>query len=98
VRLEVFEDGVPPRFHLRAQSGPALTAQAASVETIRPDGTRQAFVMRDKGDFLESAAEIPEPHAFTANVRIGQDTYSVTLRSTSTLRALPLATTTCAPP
>jgi cation diffusion facilitator family transporter len=77
VRLEVFEDGVPPRFHLRAQSGPALTAQAASVETVRPDGTRQMFIMRDKGDFLESVAEIPEPHAFTANVRIGQDTYPV---------------------
>ena len=78
MRLEVFEDGVPPRFHLRAQSGPGLTAQAASVETIRPDGTRQVFIMRDKGDFLESVAEIPEPHAFTANVRIGQDTYPVT--------------------
>ena len=78
VRLEVFEDGVPPRFHLRAQSGPALTAQAASVETIRPDGTRQMFIMRDKGDFLESLAEIPEPHAFTANLRIGQDIYPVT--------------------
>jgi Co/Zn/Cd efflux system component len=73
VRLKVFEDGVPPRFHLRAQSGPALTAQAASVETIRPDGTRQVFIMRDKGDFLESVAEIPEPHAFTAKVRIGPD-------------------------
>jgi cation diffusion facilitator family transporter len=78
VRLQVFEDGVPPRFHLRAQSGPALTAQSASIETIRPDGTRQVFIMRDKGDFLESVAEIPEPHAFTANVRIGRDTYPVT--------------------
>ena len=78
VRLEVFEDGVPPRFHLRAQSGPCLTAQAASVETIRPDGTRQVFIMRDKGDFLESVAEIPEPHTLTANVRIGQDSYPVT--------------------
>src|SRR6202035_2307978 len=57
--------------------GPALTAQAALVETIRPDGTRQLFIMRDRGDFLESVAEIPEPHAFTANVRIGQDTYPV---------------------
>jgi hypothetical protein len=54
--------------------------------------------MRDKGDFLESVAEIPEPHAFTANVRIGQDTYPVTLRSTNTLKTLTLATTTCAPP
>src|SRR3984893_14170395 len=37
VRLEVFEDGVPPRFRLRAQTGPALIAQ----ETVRPDGARQ---------------------------------------------------------
>jgi Co/Zn/Cd efflux system component len=80
LRLEVFEDGVPPRFRLRAQSGTARTAQAVSVETIRPDGTRQVFVMRDQGDFLESVTEIPEPHAFTANVRIGQDTYPVTFQ------------------
>jgi cation diffusion facilitator family transporter len=78
VRLEVFEDGVPPRFRLRAQSGQALTAQAASVETVRPDGARQAFIMRDQGGYLESVAEIPEPHAFTANLRIGQDNYPVT--------------------
>jgi cation diffusion facilitator family transporter len=77
VRLEVFEDGAPPRFRLRAQSGPALTAQAASIETIRPDGTKQVFTMRDKGDFLESEAEIPEPHAFMANVQIGQEVYPV---------------------
>ena len=77
VRLEVFEDGVPPRFRVHAQSGQALAAQAASVETVRPDGTRQAFIMRDKGAFLESVDEIPEPHAFAANVRIGQDTYPV---------------------
>jgi len=77
VRLEVFEDGVPPRFRLHAQSGQALTAQAVSVETVRPDGARQEFIMRDRDGFLESIAEIPEPHAFTANVRIGQDAYPV---------------------
>lgn len=37
VILEVFEDGVPPRFRLRIETGPTLTAQAASVETVRPD-------------------------------------------------------------
>jgi cation diffusion facilitator family transporter len=77
VRLEVFEDSVPPRFRLRAQSGQALAAQTATVETVRPDGARQMFIMRDQGGYLESVAEIPEPHAFTANVKIGQDTYSV---------------------
>jgi len=77
LRLEVFEDGAPPRFRLHAQSGQALTAQAASVETVRPGGARQVFIMRDRDGFLESVAEIPEPHAFTANVRIGQDAYPV---------------------
>jgi cation diffusion facilitator family transporter len=33
--------------------------------------------MRDRGGYLESVAEIPEPHAFTANVQIGPDTYPV---------------------
>jgi cation diffusion facilitator family transporter len=73
--LEVFEDGVPPRFRLRVETGPALTPQATSVETVRPDGTRQLFTMTDQGDYLASVEEIPEPHAFTARVRIGRETY-----------------------
>ena len=77
VVLEVFEDGVPPRFRLRVETGPALTAQATSVETVRPDGTRQLFTMKDEGGYLESVEEIPEPHAFTAHVRIGQQDYPV---------------------
>ena len=77
VRLEVFEDGGPPRFRLGAQTGPALMAQAVTIETVRPDGARQTFMMKDQGGYLESLAEIPEPHAFTANVRVGQDTYPV---------------------
>jgi cation diffusion facilitator family transporter len=77
VRLEVFEDGVPPRFRLRAETGP-LIAQAVTIKTVRPDGAEQVFTMMDQGGYLESLAEIPEPHSFAANVRIGQDTYSVT--------------------
>jgi cation diffusion facilitator family transporter len=77
VLLEVFEHGVPPRFRLRVETGPALTAQAASVQTVRPDGTRQVFAMKDQGGYLESLEEIPEPHAFTAHVQIGQQDYPV---------------------
>jgi cation diffusion facilitator family transporter len=77
VVLEVFEDGAPPRFRLRVEAGPALSAQAASVETVRPDGTRQLFAMKDQGRYLESVEEIPEPHAFTAHVRIGEQDYPV---------------------
>jgi cation diffusion facilitator family transporter len=77
VVLEVFEDGVPPRFRLRVEAGPALSAQAASVETVRADGTRQLFAMKDQGGYLESVEEIPEPHAFAAYVRISQQDYPV---------------------
>jgi cation diffusion facilitator family transporter len=75
VVLEVFEDGVPPRFRLRAT--PALMAQASSIETLRSDGTRQLFAMQENGGFLESIDEIPEPHAFTAMVRVGEQNYPV---------------------
>jgi len=74
VILEVFEDGVPPRFRLRALSGPAPQAKSTSIETVRPDGARQLFALVDQGDYLESREEIPEPHAFSATVRLrGQD-------------------------
>jgi cation diffusion facilitator family transporter len=77
VELEVFEDGVPPRFRLRVATGPTLAAQATSVETVRPDGTRQLFAMKDYGSYLESVEEIPEPHAFTAHLRINRQDYAV---------------------
>ena len=77
VVLDVFEDGVPPHFRLRAEPGPALTASALSVETVRPDGARQVFAFVDRSGFLKSIDEIPEPHAFTANVTINRETHPV---------------------
>lgn len=75
VVLEVFENGVPPRFRLRVENGAGLQAITSSVETVRPDGAKQFFAFEDRGGYLESVAEIPEPHAFSANVRIGERTY-----------------------
>jgi cation diffusion facilitator family transporter len=77
VVLEVFEDGVPPRFRLRAEGGPALQAGMTTIETIRADGARQAFTFVDRGDYLESIDEISEPHAFTAQVHMGQEDHSL---------------------
>jgi cation diffusion facilitator family transporter len=77
VVLDVFEDGVPPRFRLSAESGPALIASAVSVETVRPDGARQAFAFADRGGLLESIEEIPEPHAFDVEVTIKGETHAV---------------------
>jgi cation diffusion facilitator family transporter len=76
--LGVFEDGIPARFRLTTQSGPALTAATTSVETVRPDGARQLFAFVDKGSFLESVEEIPEPHSFAATVTIDDQAYLTT--------------------
>jgi cation diffusion facilitator family transporter len=69
--IEVFEDGVPPRFRVRAEAG-ALPASGLTIETTRPDGSRQLFAFEDRGSYLESRDEIPEPHAFLATVRLMQ--------------------------
>jgi cation diffusion facilitator family transporter len=79
LRLAIFEDGVPPRFRLSVEIGDDLPAAAVTVETVRPGGARQTFAMTNRGSYLESVEEIPEPHAFAALVRLDQDgeTYRV---------------------
>jgi cation diffusion facilitator family transporter len=67
--LEVFEDGVPPRFRLSAEGAIDGAWRGARIETVRPDGARQSFALIDRDAYLESLDEIPEPHAFLAQVR-----------------------------
>jgi len=76
--LEIFEDGVPPRFRLSCV-GRMLSADGVIIETTRPGGARQVFAMAAGDGCLESIDEIPEPHAFTARVTLdrGGDTYLV---------------------
>jgi cation diffusion facilitator family transporter len=69
--LEIFEAGVPPRFRVRPEAGFALAPSDLTIETIRSDGARQVFALEDRGGFLESHDEIPEPHAFTVQLRMG---------------------------
>lgn len=76
-RLEIFESGVPPRFRLRQDANLPLPQVSASIETVRPDGSRQQFKLIDRGGFLESVDEIPEPHAFKATVAINGRTSDV---------------------
>ncbi len=70
ISVEVFEDGVPPRFRLTGRGAPTLDAATARIVTERDDGTQQTFTFADRGGFLESAETIPEPHAFTARVML----------------------------
>src|SRR5580692_839792 len=43
LEIEVFEDDVPPRFRVRAEAG-ALPASDLTIETTRPNGSRQLFI------------------------------------------------------
>jgi len=71
VTLEVFEDGVPPRWRLRTMSGQSWHADDVTVVTERPGEARQAFTFAERGDYLESVDEIPEPHQFLARLSLG---------------------------
>jgi len=75
--LEVFEDGVPPRFRLKAEAGTKLPAiEAVSLETARADGTRRSFSFVAKKGFLESIEEIPEPHEFEATFTLSHGSHA----------------------
>jgi len=76
IAVEVFEDGVPPRWRIRSESGHGWSAGDVSVTTERPDGVRQGFAFVDCGGFLESVGEIPEPHEFMARVSLGHGNHS----------------------
>jgi cation diffusion facilitator family transporter len=78
--LEIFEDGVPPRFRIRAEAGTLLIAGETTIETARSDGTRQLFSMADRGSYFESVDEVPEPHAFTALLQLNGKPYSIVFK------------------
>jgi nickel/cobalt exporter len=71
IAVEIFEDGVPPRWRIRNEKGHAWAADDVVMTTERPDATRQAFIFVDRGGYLESAEEIPEPHEFMARLSLG---------------------------
>jgi cation diffusion facilitator family transporter len=70
--LSIDEQGCAPRFRLTAHAR-AQPGIEAVIETIRADGARQLFVLRPRESHLESSDAVPEPHEFTALVRLGND-------------------------
>ncbi|WZB64454.1 nickel/cobalt efflux transporter [Achromobacter xylosoxidans] len=70
VALEVFEDGVPPRWRLTNLPGSSWRAEDVTVSTERVDGHRQAFRFTQQDGYLESLDEIPEPHEFMARLTL----------------------------
>jgi cation diffusion facilitator family transporter len=75
--LSVFEEDHPPVFRLRAEGTTLPGASDVSILTARPDGALQTFLMEERDGYLQSAIEVPEPHAFNARVRVGGVTYPV---------------------
>src|SRR4030081_1555449 len=71
--IEVFEDNVPPRFRVRADLAVLAGISDVTIETIRPDGSRQLFAFEERNGYLESRDEIPEPHAFLARISLVQE-------------------------
>ena len=78
VRLEVFEDGVPPRFRLFSEGshGHVWTTDEVRIETKRSDNSIQLFNFIQRDGFLESEQEIPEPHEFVARLSLGHEHHS----------------------
>jgi cation diffusion facilitator family transporter len=75
--LSVYEDNHPPVFRLEAAAKMVLLATDVTIETLRPNGTRQHFAMAERRGYLESIEQIPEPHAFTATVHIRNAAYPI---------------------
>jgi cation diffusion facilitator family transporter len=70
--LSVFEKNHPPVFRV---AGTGVSADGVTIETVRPDGTRQSFTMRDGGGYLQSVEEIQEPHEFTVCMSVNGKDY-----------------------
>jgi cation diffusion facilitator family transporter len=66
--VSIFEQGVPPRFRVAGCVGPAPV-----IETVREDGARRRFALVDRGGYWESLDAVPEPHAFVAEVHLGEE-------------------------
>ena len=76
IAISIFETGVPPVFQLRFQGAPAAwlpDAATVTLETLRPEGTKQTFHFVAREDYLESVEEIPEPHAFRVALEIAHE-------------------------
>jgi nickel/cobalt exporter len=70
VELSIVEDGVPPRWRLRTLSGNVWKAEYVMLSTERADSSGERFRFVERDGYLESTGEIPEPHEFTARLRL----------------------------
>lgn len=71
LELQVFEDGVPPEFHVYLfQGNRPLPPDSATVtvQLTRLDGETNRFTFAPQQDFLKADAVVHEPHSFSVVV------------------------------
>ena len=79
IKIAIFEEGIPPVFRLSfSRHGKNIPRNPAelSLETIRPDDSRQIFIFSSHGDFLQSTTDIPEPHEFKLVLKVSHGNHS----------------------
>ena len=72
LELQIFEDGVPPEYHVYLfQGGKPLAPDSAqvTVELTRLDGEVNRFQFAPLQDFLQGNGVVHEPHSFSVVVR-----------------------------
>ncbi len=75
VEISVFENNVPPRFRLYfydSLKSPVRVPpdQTVTLETVRPNRSKQVFQFVLKENYLEATEHLPEPHEFQANLEL----------------------------
>ena len=71
IEVTIFEDGLPPEFHLYAYVGDRLVDPAsvdAAVALTRLGGHVDRFAFTPEGDFLRGDGVVTEPHSFDVSV------------------------------
>src|SRR5215213_1073007 len=72
VEVTIFEEGVPPEFHVYAyQTGKPLppTEVSLSIELTRLGGQIDRFEFEPRSDYLLGLSRVKEPHSFDVRVR-----------------------------
>lgn len=76
VELSIDEQGMSPHWRLKTLSGQAWPPEQVQLTTVRQGGGTQTFSFIEHDGYLASASAIPEPHAFTARLRLGHAGHS----------------------
>lgn len=77
VSVDIWEhEGAAPVWRLRSERGHHWHAGDVTITTERPDGAIERYAFTDRGGYLESTTEIPEPHAFMARLSLGHGGHS----------------------